>query len=613
MPGHRHRTRHRHRTNDQNGTVSHAFGSHKSGNTDQTRDDTKIIRCAIYTRKSTSAGLDQAFNSLDAQRESCEAYIASQKALGWQAIPDRYDDGGFTGGNIERPAVQRLIDDIERGQVDAVVVYKVDRLSRSLLDFARIIKLFEDHHVHFVSVTQHFNTADSMGRLTLNILLSFAQFEREIISERTRDKIAAARRRGQWAGGRPILGYDLVKGEHRLTVNPIEAEQVRAIFRLYLEKESILSTAQQLNARGWTTKRWTAANGNIIGGRPFDRANLHHLLNNVAYIGRVRYHAETHPGLHEAIIDETTWEKVQRLLRRNARTAGSFLRNKHGALLKGLLRCKACDAAMVQMVSRKGPKLHRYYVCTSAQKRGYDQCPTGTILAGRLEQEVCKHLRQVTGSNNLSGDVSDEVGAFFAGDWECLPALEQARLIRFILECVEYDGRTEIVTLTLTEEAATCLAKQSEEKRYAPSPEQCSNIGSSGEAEDGRALAMQFEFSVTGLKPRQRRRRASAPKQRPVAPVVRTLVLAYQIEQAVRERRARDYAEVARQIGMTRARVSQIMNLLRLPTALMETLLTDSGRLPRLTERQLRPVVAVSEPHKQRALFNELLATLESE
>jgi site-specific DNA recombinase len=463
---------------------------HANGRITPTTDGTRIVRCAIYTRKSTSEGLDQAFNSLDAQREACEAYIASQKALGWLAIPTRYDDGGFTGGNIERPAVRQLLDDVNNGQVDCVVVYKVDRLSRSLLDFARIIKLFEDHNIHFVSVTQHFNTADSMGRLTLNILLSFAQFEREIIAERTRDKIAAARRRGQWAGGRPILGYDLVPGEQRLEINPVEAERVRDIFRLYLEKESVLCAARELNARGWTTKRWTAANGNVIGGRPFDKANLRHLLTNVAYIGRVRYRDETHPGQHDAIVDQTTWNKVRQLLNRNARTAGSFLRNKHGALLKGLLRCKACEAAMVQMVSRKGPKLHRYYVCTKAQKCGYDQCPTGTILAGRIEDEVCRQLQLIgvdlagaawatalvrdNGSTNGEsyaapardwdrksgidhGETTGASSATPARDWENLPPLDRARRIRLIVDRVEFDGRTERVTLTLTDDAITRL------------------------------------------------------------------------------------------------------------------------------------------------------------
>ena len=616
----------RRRIYGENGT-----GRQVSEKTDRTAECARIVRCAIYTRKSTSEGLDQAFNSLDAQREACEAYIASQKALGWQVIPTRYDDGGFTGGNIERPAIQQLLDDVNRGAVACVVVYKVDRLSRSLMDFARIIKLFEDRQVHFVSVTQHFNTADSMGRLTLNVLLSFAQFEREIIAERTRDKIAAARRRGQWSGGRPILGYDLVPGGHRLTVNGVEAEQVRAIFRMYLEKESVLSAAQELNARGWTTKRWTAANGHVIGGRPFDRANLHHLLTNVAYVGRVRYRDETHAGQHEAIVDSATWEKVQRLLRRNARTAGSFLRNKHGALLKGLLRCQACDAAMVQMVSRKGPKLHRYYVCTKAQKRGYDQCPTGTIHAGRLEREVCDHLRRLAkDSNGLAGCVtngqtsgvpgcqtggttgegpgaeSDDVGGFLASDWDNLPPLEQARLLRFILDTVEYDGRTERVTLTLTAEAAANRAQQNQRpapRPFKPSDESRVCVGGEGEAdrptsreaEDGRESVLQIEFTVSGLKPTPRRRRERSHGHGPVASAVRTIVLAFQIEQAVRDGRARDYAEVAQQIGMTRARVSQIMRLLRLPPALLETLLlADPMRCPRLTERQLRPLVAAS-------------------
>lgn len=525
----------RRRIYGENGT-----GRQVSEKTDRSAEGTGIVRCAIYTRKSTTEGLDQAFNSLDAQREACEAYIASQKALGWQVIPTRYDDGGFTGGNIERPAIQQLLEDVNSGGVNCVVVYKVDRLSRSLLDFARIIKLFEDRQVHFVSVTQHFNTADSMGRLTLNVLLSFAQFEREIIAERTRDKIAAARRRGQWSGGRPILGYDLVPGEHRLTVNPVEAEQVRTIFRMYLEKESVLSAAQELNARGWTTKRWTAANGHVIGGRPFDRANLHHLLTNVAYVGRVRYRDETHAGQHEAIVDSATWEKVQRLLGRNARTTGSFLRNKHGALLKGLLRCQACDAAMVQMVSRKGPKLHRYYVCTKAQKRGYDQCPTGTILAGRLEREVCDHLRrlakdskgpprratdgrtpgvpdrQTGGTTEVGpGAESGDDGGFLASNWDNLPPLEQARLLRFILETVEYDSRTERVTLTLTAEAAAHQAgeprsrtraalrpfKPSDESRACVGGEGDAERSTSNEAEDGRESVLQIEFTVSGLKP----------------------------------------------------------------------------------------------------------------
>lgn len=212
----------------------------------------KIVRCAVYTRKSTEEGLEQDFNSLDAQREAGESYVASQKAEGWVCLPDRYDDGGFTGGNMDRPALRRLLADIEAGQIDCVVVYKVDRLSRSLMDFARIVEVFERQDVSFVSVTQHFNTTHSMGRLTLNVLLSFAQFEREIISERTRDKIAATRRKGKWSGGHPLLGYDVVPspGGSKLAVNADEAERVRTVFDLYLEHTRITPVVRELDRRG---------------------------------------------------------------------------------------------------------------------------------------------------------------------------------------------------------------------------------------------------------------------------------------------------------------------------------------------------------------------------
>src|SRR3990167_4912411 len=215
-----------------------------------TAEETKVIRCAIYTRKSTTEGLDQDFTSLDNQRESAESYIQSQKSQGWIAIPDKYDDGGFTGANIDRPALQTLTDDIKAGKVDCVVVYKVDRLSRSLIDFVRLLQFFEENKITFVSVTQHFDTNTSMGRLTLNILLSFAQFEREIISERTKDKMGAARRRGKWTGGRPALGYDLDRQNRCLIVNPKEAELVREIFLLYLKEKSLFKVAELLNQKG---------------------------------------------------------------------------------------------------------------------------------------------------------------------------------------------------------------------------------------------------------------------------------------------------------------------------------------------------------------------------
>jgi DNA invertase Pin-like site-specific DNA recombinase len=239
----------------------------------KTPDALKIVRCAIYTRKSSEEGLEQDFNSLDAQREAGAAYVASQRHEGWTTLPDRYDDGGFTGANTDRPGLRRLLADIGDGKVDCVVVYKVDRLSRSLLDFAQMMKSFDERSVSFVSVTQQFNTATSMGRLILNVLLSFAQFEREIIAERTRDKIAATRRKGKWAGGRPLLGYDLVGS--KLVVNDAEAEQVREIFRLYREHGGLLPVVHELEARGWTAKSWQARKGHLRrpGLRPHQPAS----------------------------------------------------------------------------------------------------------------------------------------------------------------------------------------------------------------------------------------------------------------------------------------------------------------------------------------------------
>jgi site-specific DNA recombinase len=361
----------------------------------------KPIRCAIYTRKSTEEGLQQEFNTLDAQRESAEAYISSQQHEGWVCLPDRYDDGGYSGGSIERPAVKRLMADIEAGKVDCVIVYKVDRLSRSLMDFSRMMQTFETHDVSFVSVTQAFNTIHSMGRLTLNILLSFAQFEREIISERTRDKIAAARRKGRFAGGKPVLGYDLASSAAggRLTVNDLEAQQVRAIFDRYLQHGSLLPTVKELNERGWTTKQWTTKAGKVTGGRVWGKSEVFKLLTNITYLGKVRYRDEVHPGLHEAIVDEPVWQRVQATLQRNGKTGGALVRNKYGALLKGILRCGTCGCAMTHSyTSRKtttGTKRYRYYTCLNAQKRGWATCATKSVPAGEIERFVVEQIKAI--------------------------------------------------------------------------------------------------------------------------------------------------------------------------------------------------------------------------
>jgi len=388
----------------------------------------KPIRCAIYTRKSTDEGLDQEFNSLDAQREAAEAYIASQKHEGWVCLPDRYDDGGFTGGNMERPALRRLVTDIEQGRIDCIVVYKVDRLSRSLMDFAKIMGTLEEHEVSFVSVTQQFNTTTSMGRLTLNILLSFAQFEREIISERTRDKIAATRRKGKWSGGRPVLGYDVQDG--KLVVNEDEARMVPSIFGLYLEHQSLLDTMRELDARGWTNKRWTTKKGNESGGRPFCKSSLSNLLTNPIYVGKVTYKDEVHEGEHPGIVDMDVFERVQRLLKRNGVTGGKLVRNGSGALLKGLIRCASCGCAMAPThTTRNGNKRYRYYVCLNAQKRGWENCPAPSVPAQEIEQFVIEQIKAIGEDDKLLTETIDEANRQRQGDLDELKT-EKKRLRR---------------------------------------------------------------------------------------------------------------------------------------------------------------------------------------
>ncbi len=364
------------------------------------------IRCAIYTRKSTEEGLEQEFNSLDAQREAAEAYIASQKNEGWVVLPGRYDDGGYTGGNIERPALLRLLADIDADTIDCVVVYKVDRLSRSLMDFAKILETFERHQVSFVSVTQHFNTTHSMGRLTLNILLSFAQFEREIIGERIRDKIAALRAKGKWTGGTPILGYDVDRssGGPKLVVNPAEVSRVRAIFEMDLEHGTLLAAVAELDRRGWRSKVWSTRAGKRRGGLPIDKCRLHGIMTNVLYVGKITHKKEVYTGEHEAIIPEDLFRRVQARLQQNRNVGNIELRNRYGALLRRLLYCKACGRVMAHTFTTRGKKRYRYYTCTNAIKNGRRKCPTVSLPAGEIEKAIVDQIRCIGKDADLLGE-----------------------------------------------------------------------------------------------------------------------------------------------------------------------------------------------------------------
>ena len=356
----------------------------------------KVVRCAVYCRKSTEEGLQQEFNSLDAQRAAGEAYVASQKANGWRCIPTHYDDGGFSGGTLERPALKQLLADIEAGLVDVVIVYKIDRLSRSLLDFVQLAAHLEKYGVSFVSVTQAFDTGTSTGRLMLNMLLSFGQFEREIIGERIRDKIAASRQRGRWTGGTPILGYDVDRSgaSPKLVVNPAEASRTLQIFELYVELGSLLAVVRELERRGWQNKAWTTRDGRPRGGQPFDKTRLHALLTNPIVVGKVTHKGSTYDGLHDPIVPQALFDRVQKLLKKNGR-GGPELRNKHGALLRGLLFCSHCQCAMVHTFTRRGSHLYQYYICTRAAKRGRTACPTRSVPAAEIERLVLDEVRAI--------------------------------------------------------------------------------------------------------------------------------------------------------------------------------------------------------------------------
>lgn len=370
----------------------------------------KRFYCAIYTRKSTNEGLDQDFTSLDNQRESAESYINSQKSEGWIILPDRYDDGGYTGANTDRPALQKLIADIKEGKINCVVVYKVDRLSRSLLDFVQLLELFEKHNVVFISVTQAFNTNSSMGRLTLNILLSFAQFEREIISERVKDKMGAARKKGKWLGGRPILGYELDKVNRKLIINAKGAKIVREVFDLYLKEKSYLSVAKILNEKAYLTKQYTSKSGKTCGGIKFKNTNIQLILKNVLYIGKVKYNGELYKGEHEAIISEDVFDKVQEIIANNRVRRDNSKNTRNTGILNNILRCKACDSVMFHTYSsKKGQRKYRYYICLNAQKRGYSSCPTRSVNALNIENSVISSLIKIANDSELRKEALTDV------------------------------------------------------------------------------------------------------------------------------------------------------------------------------------------------------------
>lgn len=418
------------------------------------------LRCAIYTRKSSEEGLEQEFNSLHAQREACEAYIASQRSEGWVVLRDQYDDGGVSGGTLERPGLKALMQDIEDGLIDVVVVYKIDRLSRSLADFAKLVEVFDRTGVTFVSVTQQFNTTTSMGRLTLNILLSFAQFEREVTAERIRDKFAASRKKGIWMGGVPPYGYRVEN--RKLIVDEEKAEHIRWIFSRFVEIGSATELARQIDQRGLLTP-----NGNRI-----DKKYLYRLLNNRAYIGEAVHKGESYPGEHEAILDRVIWDKVHTILQESPHKRAANTRAETPALLKGLIYGPD-GAAFSPTHTRKRGKLYRYYVSQSILKHGAGSCPIGRVTAGEIETAVIDQVRAVFRQPEIIAGAWDAAKSHcrditledarialqqFDPLWDELFPAEQTRIIALTVKRV--DIGTDAISVRMRIDGLTELAQE---------------------------------------------------------------------------------------------------------------------------------------------------------
>jgi site-specific DNA recombinase len=431
----------------------------------------KIFRCAVYTRKSSEEGLEQDFNSLEAQREACEAYIRSQSHEGWKLIPDRFDDGGFSGGNMDRPALGKLMSMIRDGKVDVIVIYKIDRLTRSLTDFARLAETFDKYGVSFVSVTQQFNTTTSMGRLMLNVLLSFAQFEREITGERIRDKIAASKKKGMWMGGPVPMGYNVK--DRQLVINETEAESVRRVFELYIDEGHVPALLERLMREGIRTPVRTSAMGSQRGGRWFTRGHVYKLLSNPLYIGRVAHKGSSHPGQHEAIVDRKTWDAVQTRLAKN--TQGERQRRKRATAKQPLLADLVVTPAGHRLIPThctKAGRRYEYYVEQSVAETSGDM-PTLEVddrdaaLTGAnrraprrlpgpdLERAITTALSNLFGRPEK---LIDMIGSEVVGTSDALPAAAavaqgiasgDAAIVRDVVECVAVARSTATITLNV--------------------------------------------------------------------------------------------------------------------------------------------------------------------
>lgn len=541
------------------------------------------LRCAIYTRKSTEEGLDQEFNSLDAQREACAAFITSQIGLGWKLVSDRYDDPGYSGGSMERPALQRLLQDIREKKVDVVVVYKIDRLTRSLTDFSRIVEVFDQAGVSFVSVTQQFNTTTSMGRLTLNVLLSFAQFEREVTAERIRDKIAASKKKGMWMGGVVPLGYRVEN--RKLIIEPEEAKTVRWLFERYLDVKSVRALVDEAALQGHSGRRTIQRNGSAVTTRPFGRGNLYHLLSNVIYVGSIRHRDKIYDGEHHAIIDRDTFDEVQRLLKNQSPARQSKTNQRDGHLLTGILYDEAGDKLRAVHANKKGVR-YRYYVSKlliEGRKKNTDgwRLPASKVDAV-VENQLIKILRDKARLSDLIEQSHPDAH---------LPAaLGRADLLiaRFEANAIEARRdhiRTLVRRVTLTPGTITI-----DIDRWAIVAELLPEASAAKHSGYDAAISIECPISLKrrGVEMRMVLTSASDQQREPDANLVHLILKAHRYLALLNDGHSSTLSDVAAAEGVQLSEVSRVLPLAFLAPSIVDSILAGNQAISLTTQRLLR-------------------------
>lgn len=536
----------------------------------------RLLVCAIYTRKSTSEGLEQEFTSLDNQRESAENYIKSQQHEGWTVCKELYDDGGFTGANIERPGLQRLLAHIKEGRVNCVVVYKVDRLSRSLLDFSQLLEFFDKNNVVFVSVTQQFNTNTSMGRLTLNILLSFAQFEREIISERTKDKMGAARRRGQWLGGRTPFGYNKDETTKKLSILSEEADIVKEIFELYLRGNSTREVANIINNTGIKTREYTAKSGKKFGKNPFTSNRISYILHNYTYLGKVEFDGKIYDGQQPSIIDEGTFIKAQRRMGQYKTDRIQAENVEFTGLLTGILKCKACGTSMIHTYTMKKKKFkYRYYVCSGAQKQGNNQCPNRSIPGQLLEDAVVQRLKDYLANKAPVMPVcKTEIEALLSPVWDTLFPAEKRRIIKQIVKEVDCNAETQRLGITFYD----------------------------------AEVRQEFDSGITRSRFKKQWKKEEELRAEPK--LRQTIILAYQLHHLIDNGSIKGIKHASQLLNQSETRIAHILNMLMLSPAIQDEIINASPEiLEPIAEYKVRDLSFEIDWNKQAALWQEARKT----